>query len=236
MEQVLTQPGEGPTKPIAPRYLVYPVDWDSIDSQFVSDQPYVIDFGESFEASDPPNDLGIPGPYCSPEFLLDKVIGIGCDLWALGCTLFEIRTGRKLFNPFDDDQDQYLDSMVQILGRLPEPWWSTTWEIRKKWYEDEADSQGRAVSTPMPIQETRVNREEQYTVDVHPAFIEGARSLQERLAPGLWYIRDKASDIHWEISKEEISIFADLLSKLLQFDPKCRLTAKAVQDHEWFRM
>jgi serine/threonine protein kinase len=95
----------------------------------------------------PPEDLGIPGPYRSPELILHKVAGFGSDLWALGCTPFEIRTGRKLFSPFDDEDDDYLDAIIQVLGKLPEPWWSTTWEARRRLYEDEADEQGRAVAT-----------------------------------------------------------------------------------------
>jgi serine/threonine-protein kinase SRPK3 len=47
------------------------------------------------------------------------VAGIGSDLWALGCTTFEIRTGRKLFNMFDDDVDDRLYYMVLLLRKLP---------------------------------------------------------------------------------------------------------------------
>jgi serine/threonine-protein kinase SRPK3 len=77
----------------------------------------IIDFGKSFEASNPSEDLGIPEIYCSPE--LDW--GMGSDLWALGCTLFEIRAGSKLFNMFDDDMDDHLYYMVLLLGKLPQP-------------------------------------------------------------------------------------------------------------------
>lgn len=76
---------------------------------------------------------------------MDKVVGVGSDIWALGCTLFEIRTGRKLFDTFDDDQDEYLCKMAMMLGKLPEPWWSTTWEARKLFFEDNVDGDGRVV-------------------------------------------------------------------------------------------
>jgi serine/threonine protein kinase len=232
---VLNQAGESPTKLSAPKYLVYPVDWSSVALHFMSEHACIIDFGESFEASHPPEDLGIPGSYQSPELILDKTVGFGCDVWALGCTLFEIRTGRKLFCPFDDDPDNYLDEMVLLLGKLPEPWWSTTWEMRKKWYQDETDSQGRVLhiekTTPPEVVYENPDTESR----VHPSVAEGARSLQEKLAPGLWYVV-APRHIHREISAEEIEIFADLLSKLLKFDPNDRLKVKAIQDHEWFRM
>src|SRR5271154_2554956 len=138
--EVVTESGETPTDPTAPKYLVYPVDFRKVDSRFVTDQACVIDFGESFKASNPPQDLGIPESYRSPELVLDKVVGVGNDLWALGCTLFEIPTGRRLFAMLDDGVDGHLYLMVLLLGKLPEPWW-TTWEARKNCFEDEADPQ-----------------------------------------------------------------------------------------------
>lgn len=57
--------------PAAPQYLVYPVLWESVDSKFLLETPRVIDFGECFNISDPPEDVGTPGCYRSPELLLE---------------------------------------------------------------------------------------------------------------------------------------------------------------------
>lgn len=35
---------------------------------------------------------------------------------------------------------------------------------------------------------------------------------------------------------DEIEVLADLLGKLLKYNPGDRLTADAVQGHEWFKM
>jgi serine/threonine-protein kinase SRPK3 len=126
LEKVVTESSESPTETTTPKYLVHPVDVYKVSSRFVTDQACIIDFGESFEASNPPDDIGIPQAYRSPELVFDKVAGIGSDLWALGCTLFEIRTGRKLFGTYDDDVDDHLYCMALLLGRFPESWW-TTW-------------------------------------------------------------------------------------------------------------
>jgi len=45
----------------------------------------------------------------------------------------------------DDDQDEHLCSIALLLGKFPEPWWSTTWEGRKAFFKDDADVDGWVV-------------------------------------------------------------------------------------------
>ncbi|KAM5381850.1 hypothetical protein ACJZ2D_002840 [Fusarium nematophilum] len=219
-----------------PQYLVYPVKWQNVPSKYIGEQPSLIDFGESFNTARPPEDLGTPGPYRSPELILETAIGLGADLWALGCTLFEIRTGRGLFKTFDDDDNEYIDAMVQVLGKLPEPWWSTTWEIRRKCYKDEADENGLAVSAAEP--ESKPDGEPTNSHrNFHPSVAQGARSLKDKLAPGVWYLEVSLSEEgHREIPQQEIDIFADFLGRLLQYEPEKRMSAAAALEHEWFKL
>lgn len=202
----------------------------------------MIDFGECFPISNLPEGVGTPGPYRSPELLLENKLGIPSDLWALACTLFEIRTGRKLFESFDDADDDYLEAMCLVLGQLPEPWWSTTWEARRRRFKDDDDDDdktttdkggencraGRAV---IPVHESQTAIYD----NVHPSVPQGARSLVDKMGPGLWYM-DSKKWFNKEIPEEEKPIFADLLGKLLEFRPEKRITAQAALEHEWFRM
>lgn len=216
--------------PCIPQYLVYPVQWLDVPREHLDDEPALIDFGESFEIAHPPEELGIPGPYRAPELILDRTAGIGSDLWALACTLFELRTGRKLFTSFDDDDDEYLGAMVKAFGKLPEPWWSTTWEGRKIMFkDDEIDENGMVIALDSEV-------EEDAAFIFHPSVARGARSIKEKLAAGLWYTPELRGEVHREIPQEEIDVFADLLGKLLRYDPKERISAAAVLDHEWFKM
>ncbi|EAW11064.1 putative protein kinase [Aspergillus clavatus NRRL 1] len=218
--KVFTGAGETPSDPTAPQYLVRPVNFHKVPLPYITDQVLLIDFGECYEISNPPEELGIPESYRAPEIVLENKPGVGCDLWALGCTLFEIRTGRKLFSSFDENIDDLIRSMVLLLGVLPEPWWSTTWKHRKRWFEDEPDSEGRAVRSNGKPDRPHV-----------------ARSIERALSLGLRYSDlGPGDEFRREISREEIELLGDLLRKILQYEPSRRLTAAEAQDHEWFRI
>jgi serine/threonine protein kinase len=125
--------------------------------------------------------------------------------------------------------------MVQILGKMPEPWWSTTWTERRVLYEDNVDFAGRPVSTG---DEDEEDENEAYggraTIRYHPSIAYGARSLRDKLLPGLWYLDSDQS--HRQISDDEIKTFSDLLEQLLQWKPEDRLSAEAALQHAWFKM
>ena len=128
-------------------------------------------------------------------------------------------------------------AMVLLLGKLPEPWW-TTWEGRKDCFEDEVDEQGRAIkiaAITSPAEESEGNAQEKSTTQT--PLVQDPRSIREALIPGLRYTPGgPGSEIHRHIREEEIEVFADLLGRLLTCNPEDRLSAQEVLDHEWFRM
>ncbi len=235
------------SKSTAPQYLVEPVKWDGIESgdnhgfhshshehrqehkrlssTFVVPSACLIDFHESFMVNNLPEDLGIPQQYCSPEYIFDKEIGYGTDLWALGCTLFEIRTGRVLFQAPNDDLDDYLCSVVEMLGKLPEPWWSRTWEERPAFFDDAADKKGKAIKARRLLSPIRGG-----------AFLESRHhSIQDAISDGLVCDQDGGQG-YQAISDEEVGLFTDLLKKLLRYSPEDRITAEDALDHPWFKL
>lgn len=223
---VTTVSGSTPDKPNLPRYLVRPVNFTAIEARFITNDACITDFGESFEASCPPKELGIPQVYRSPELVLDNTAGYASDSWALGCTLFEMCTGIELFNIYDYTVDDHLFRMVLILGKLPLPWWNT-WTSRKKCFEDDNDEQGRVIQVDPA--ETRAN------MDGGPIF-DIPQSVRQLLAFGYRDWEHPPEKLIRGFADHEVDLLADLLGKLLNYNPQERLTAQDAQSHPWFSM
>ncbi|KAI5867704.1 kinase-like domain-containing protein [Durotheca rogersii] len=227
LNNVVTLSGDAYNLSTGPRYLVYPVNWNAVvasprGSALIVEKASLIDFGESFDVSTPTPDLGIPQVYCSPEYVLDGVVGVESDLWALGCTLFEIRTGRKLFDTFDDDRDEYLSKVAMVLGKFPEPWWSETWETRKQYFRDDTDANGRVIEVygglgpGIECREARDGDLSRRAGDPVVYQRPEPRSLEEAIREGLYYeYSDRPGGIERPLSESESVLFADLLAKLL---------------------
>ncbi|CAJ2513517.1 Uu.00g016360.m01.CDS01 [Anthostomella pinea] len=210
--KVLTISGEDHDLPSAPQYLVYPVDWDSVATnstlmRLISGKACIVDWGETYDIASPPEELG---------------------LWALGCTLFEIRTGKKLFDTFDDDVDEHLCKIAMVLGKFPEPWWNEIWDQRDLYLKDDVDALDRVVE----VRDAGAAAPSTLVVEAQEP-----RSIQDSVAGGLFYSHKYApGGIHRDISQEEVETFSDLLSKLLQYRPEDRLSASQALQHPWFEL
>lgn len=61
--------------------------------------------------------------YRSPEILLGLDYGIECDMWALGCTIYELLTGQILFDPNDFEGNvkrHHVYLITKKIGLIPE--------------------------------------------------------------------------------------------------------------------
>lgn len=87
----------------------------------------IIDFGEAFFLDTPPEHAGIPAQFCSPELEFLNQNGMPADVWALACTIFEMRTSEPLFESTPED-------MVRRLGYFPKEFL----EVKKEytWLKD----------------------------------------------------------------------------------------------------
>ncbi|KFA71537.1 hypothetical protein S40288_06832 [Stachybotrys chartarum IBT 40288] len=238
--KVILVSGETHTLKTAPQYLIYPVKWDEVllnpnNTSLTTGSACLTDFGESFESSSPPVEVGIPQVYYSPEQALEGKVGEASDLWALGCTLFEVRTGRKLFDTFDGDVDECLCKIALLLGKYPEPWWSETWASRRHFFQDEGDGDGKVVKVPRKPSTGNRTDAPQFHRPVYERPI--PRSLEEIIREGAIFDVNKGPHVVVkDITTQESKIFADLLGRILNYNPKKRLSAEEVGQHEWFKL
>lgn len=78
------------------------------------------DFGCAFFADDPPSEIDFFGPYIAPEQYCTGHIGYPTDVWALGCAIFLILSGRDFFGIPDDSVGKVFSIMSDTLGEPPE--------------------------------------------------------------------------------------------------------------------
>ena len=78
----------------------------------------ICDLGSaSFYTSRLDTDLITTRPYRAPEVVMNKGWSYPADTWSLGCIIYEVRTGRKLFDCHTDAD--HLAMMEQRLGPIP---------------------------------------------------------------------------------------------------------------------
>ncbi|CAG8950941.1 hypothetical protein HYFRA_00003159 [Hymenoscyphus fraxineus] len=111
--------GEPNTSPSGPKYIVEPIN---IMELFVlrTRNIKLIDFGESFRVATPPEDgVGTPVQFCSPELFFHHTASKASDIWALGCTIFEMRIGMALVESGFGYDWEFLNQMTELFGPVP---------------------------------------------------------------------------------------------------------------------
>ncbi|TGO53696.1 hypothetical protein BCON_0119g00200 [Botryotinia convoluta] len=115
-----------------------------VNPKWIANDIIIIDFGIAFLQTAPSFDLGTPKSYCAPEFLFGCYRSVASDIWALGCTIFEIRTGSRLFK-YDGipKRDEMLIAAVRLLGAFPDEWWAA-WKEGLKRYKQQTEIDARS--------------------------------------------------------------------------------------------
>lgn len=122
-EPVETTSGE-PLGPHAPTYLVEAISVSNMCLDIITEHIRIVDFGQSFRCDSPPErGMGIPMSYMAPELLFENIAGTASDLWALGCTIYEIRAGRPLIDMFmGESPEDTAREIAHTLGAFPAAW------------------------------------------------------------------------------------------------------------------
>ncbi|KAI1097607.1 kinase-like domain-containing protein, partial [Jackrogersella minutella] len=106
-------------KPHGPNYLVLPAPLNKLEGTCRTGKVAIVDFGDSFYCSKPPTSFRWHRQYAAPELLFTKTLsGFPQDIWALACTIYEIKLQSQLFSEYED-YTSLIRQMEVWFGPLP---------------------------------------------------------------------------------------------------------------------
>ncbi|CAK3913663.1 serine threonine- kinase prp4 [Lecanosticta acicola] len=152
--------------------------------------------------------------YRAPEVILGMDFDYAIDMWAIGCTLYELYAGRILFN--GSDNNNMLRVIQECRGKLPNRLIKRA-KLADKYFDDsftfyglERDKMtGNVVQRPMHFGQGLPGRD-----------------LKSRLSGNVNRMEAKVLREH--------HAFVDLLDKCLQLDPDKRIKPKDALHHHFF--
>ena len=184
-----------------------------IENKYISNNIVLIDYGLSFHLDNPPYWVGTITNYLAPECYFENHISKASDVWALGCVIYELFTGQRLFK--HDNVDKVMAQMVPILGLFPSKWYSWSEEseclgqdkFHDVWLCNDQDT--KPPDTRIPLKQKSTN---------HNISLLG-------LSPSR----------HLLLSKRGAAALAGLLESMLCYSPQGRISADQVLQHRFFR-
>ncbi|CAF0989710.1 unnamed protein product [Rotaria sp. Silwood1] len=155
----------------------------------------VIDFGSATFDWEHHSTIVSTRHYRAPEVILELGWSQPCDVWSVGCILFELYLGFTLFQTHDNKE--HLAMMERILG-------------------------------PIPYRMAKQSKKTKY-------FYHGRLDWDERSSAGR-YVRDNCKPIRRYMMSDEQDhqqLF-ELIEKMLEYDPKRRITLIEALRHPFF--
>ncbi|KAF9769920.1 hypothetical protein IL306_012587 [Fusarium sp. DS 682] len=120
IDQLLTTSG-GVPGPEAPRYVTNFIDFLSSGEDILTNEISLIGFDQAFEISSPRKIELLP-EFIAPEVAVGKPASPASDIWALGVTILNMRSGISLFHCGVDCPSFLITECIKYFGELPASW------------------------------------------------------------------------------------------------------------------
>ncbi|KAI0503272.1 kinase-like protein [Xylaria bambusicola] len=217
------------------------------------DSPAITDFGESYLISDPSEFNVMSISYAPPEIIWQKTFqpGFHSDIWSLAATLYKLVCNGAMFD--SKSFGGTLRDFEFFPGGLPQPYRAVYWEQIHAMC-------GRPSNTPIQSEnETGVidelRWEKQTNKFEYKSLIEEREKIVKRTgyadhfeaALGLpnsycpnYHNKELTQDERNErkyiyLPRQDVIGVADLLRKLIRYDPAKRITISEVANHPWIK-
>ncbi|OJJ74180.1 hypothetical protein ASPBRDRAFT_52346 [Aspergillus brasiliensis CBS 101740] len=205
----ITQRNGGSLPPNVPSKAVLPIYLGKKAEEFTLQDAQVLlsDFGEAFSPDSSPRSgeyCHTPAPYCPPEALFEPEAPLSypADIWSLATAIWEILGMKAIFST-EAPEDEITAQQVDVLGPMPQAWYSA-WEGRSYFFdEDGRPRKGREVWPVMDL-----------------AFEQGVREYRRQGGVG-------------DFDDAETAAILELMRGMLKFRPEDRLTIDEVLQSEW---
>ncbi|KAF5564835.1 CMGC SRPK kinase [Fusarium phyllophilum] len=252
-----------PTGAEAPRYIVGNLDFTSAED-LILDDICLIDCDQAFLSSSPPRKtLGTPPGFLAPEVAVGKPASPASDVWALGCSILQIRSGSSPFSiPNVDSPANLLGWVGEYLGRMPTSWGEPLFDddglpttdttdgeplgevlentrSLKKWISeiwDQPENLEELQSSSTTPDRVR-DENKPYLECYSNKFWKPAAIRIDDVYLGAYSDKvDKIIESLPKISTDEADLLYDLLSKIFVYEPTQRVSAREILAHPWFHM
>lgn len=203
----------------APKYVVESARMP--DAKYLTHDALLVDFGESFQFEKPPGpaDIGIPVGYRAPETIFESKLTPASEAWSLACVLFEIRAGYPLFYSFFGGRNEIIWQMVQMKGKLPDPWWNS-WDKRSSYFDADGKPLKKPNGDPLAIEYPIENMIADIgTLDDESAMFGSELSMLEPMGT--------------VIPGDEAKAMRDCLNGVLKWSPDERWSVAEILRHPW---
>ncbi|XP_014242542.1 serine/threonine-protein kinase minibrain isoform X2 [Cimex lectularius] len=176
----------------------------------------IVDFGSSCQLGQRIYQYIQSRFYRSPEVLLGLPYDLAIDMWSLGCILVEMHTGEPLFSGANE-VDQ-MNKIVEVLGMPPKKKLDHAHKTRK-YFEKAPNGDGYVLKKPKDGKKYRSP---------------GSRRLHDILGvesggPGGRRLGEPGHSV------SDYLKFKDLIYRMLDFDPRTRVTPYYALQHNFFK-
>ncbi|KAG6847096.1 hypothetical protein H0H93_010109 [Arthromyces matolae] len=224
-EEVRTR-DDSPIGPHAPEELVAPIENSLLThSLYLQEEVMLIDFGQAFYGVRPPKGYKpatLPS-YQPPECHFNGKMTMSFDIWALGCTIFQIRAGSPLFETFFQEEEEVLRQIVSTLGKPPESWWHLYID-RHLWFDEDGNPKPHELQQGLVLAEKTSIKQKLSEIGVQDVPPEDGTDGSMFETPGV------------RMDEVEIKLLGDLLEKMVRYRPEDRININEVASHPWFSL
>ncbi|CVK96989.1 related to dis1-suppressing protein kinase dsk1 [Fusarium mangiferae] len=202
--------------PEAPRYIVGFLDFMSSGEDILLNELSLIGFDHAFEISSPRTIEPLP-EFLAPEVAVGKPASPASDVWALGVTILNMRSGISLFPYYVDCPVHLITECLKYFGELP-----------NSWEEPFYDEEGRPTSNKTAGRAREVSDEvhslKQWTCDIWDEPTQVNENESTPAAPFLVQDEDRSLPKTCEWLNDDIS-------SIINYDPQDIDCLAAIHDN-----